>query len=887
MLMPRNTMMRRSTWSVGLAAFISVLALTTSVTTARAGSAISVTTTAPGVNSDADCSLPEAIYAANLDASKAPDPANLGDPNAFIPTGCAAGDGDDVIVLPEKTTFTMSGPVDDVANYAGPTATPMVTSAILIEGAGSKIQHGGGTVPYRAFAVGPGGDLTLHEIHVKGFEVQGGDGRLGGGGGLGAGGAIYVQGGALSVGWSTFEQNGALGGDGSNLPEAGATAGGGGGGLGGNGGASKLYGNPDLPYDGGGGGGARANGGDGFFGGGYGGGRLGSGRVPCGGAGGEEQIIGGAGEDGECRGGGGGGGTDAATAFDLAAEGGDGHYGGGGGGGGCCAGDGGSGGFGGAGGASGITLSDEGGGGDGGNGGFGGGGGAGPDEPLSIGGPGHGGTFGGDADNIHGGGGAGLGGAIFGDQATIVIRNSTFAGNYASRGHFGGGDAHDGRDSGGAIFLVAGSLFVNSSTFSNNLTTGTGGLGGGGIAVYRPTTGEATSLTVRNSILAGNGPHECYARNGASVSGVGNLITDNSENDHGDAICEGVVTSADPQLETLALNAPGRTPTMAIPGTSPAVDAADATSEPDDQRGAARPQGAGFDVGAYEAGDSAPKTTITLTPGAPNGSNGWYRTAVGVSITALDDSDPAPSTRCGLNLSNSPTIFDDLPSVACTLSSVVADSALHTIHAASRDASGNTESPLVTRSFKIDRTAPTLVPSLSASPVVGQSGVTASPNATDATSGVASSSCGAVDTSTPGVKTVACTATDNAGNTANANLTYVVEYRILGFFEPVSGSKWKVGQTVPVKFAVGDSAGTRISDAVGRAFASACQVRFSASGAQTKAPQCMRYDVENDQFAYPWKLGKSGTGAATIRVTLSYPGTTFTTQKTLQITITA
>jgi hypothetical protein len=164
--------------------------------------------------------------------------------------------------------------------------------------------------------------------------------------------------------------------------------------------------------------------------------------------------------------------------------------------------------------------------------------------------------------------------------------------------------------------------------------------------------------------------------------------------------------------------------------------------------------------------------------------------------------------------------------------------------------------------------------------------VTGLPNATDATSGVASSSCGDVDTSTPGPKTVTCTATDIAGNTASAVLSYVVEYKILGFFSPVPGSKWKVGQTVPVKVALGDASGARISDSAGQALATACRVKFSASGAQTKSPQCMKYDVEKDQFVYAWRLGMNGTGSATIRVTISYPDTSFTTEKTLQIRIT-
>jgi hypothetical protein len=863
------------------AALVSALLLIVLVGSAHSASIISVTTTAQ--DGSGGCSLGEAIVAANTDS------------NSHAPE-CVAGSGADTIVmLPPGGTFTMGAPVDDTANYVGATATPMVTSSITIEALGARIQHGGSLVPYRAFAVGESGDLTIREAHIRGFEVWGGDGRLGGGGGLGAGGGIFVHGGALTVERSTFEQNGALGGDGGNLPEAGATAGGGGGGLGGNGGVSESTGNPSLPRHGGGGGGSRADGGNGGLSvGGFGGGRLGTGRLPCGGAGGEQQIVGGAGEGGTCRGGGGGGGTAADTAFDLAAEGGDGHYGGGGGGGGCCAGDGGNGGaIGGGGGASGITLSDEGGGGDGGNGGFGAGGGAGPDEPLSIGGPGQGGTFGGDAGNIHGGGGAGLGGAIFGHEATITVTNSTFVGNYALRGRSGGSGANDGRGAGGAIFLVAGSLTIVHSTISGN---GTGennaageGLGGGGVVVYKPTTGASTSLTLRNTIIAGNGPnHECYVRNSPSVAGSGNLIVAGtapsvSGQTHGP--CPGIEQNTDPGLAALALSFPSRTPTMAIV-SGPAVDTADSAHALQiDQRGVLRPVGS-EDIGAYEAVDPPPVTTIALSPATPNGSNGWYRgAAVGVTITALDNGTVA-QTRCSLDQAPAPTAFAGLPDAACALTSVGSDGH-HTIYAASSDANGNVEHPLVTSSLKVDRTNPILSPSLSTPATIGQAGVTALPNATDATSGVASSSCGAVDTSTAGPKTVTCTATDNAGNTASADLTYVVEYKILGFFEPVPGSRWKVGSTVPIKVALGDSADQRIADVVGLELASApCRVKFSASGAQTKAASCMKYDVDKDQFVFTWKLGKNGTGAATINVTVSYPGTSFTSESTMQITIT-
>ena len=62
-----------------------------------------------------------------------------------------------------------------------------------------------------------------------------------------------------------------------------------------------------------------------------------------------------------------------------------------------------------------------------------------------------------------------------------------------------------------------------------------------------------------------------------------------------------MVSSADPLLGPLQLNSPGLTPTMAITAASPALDAADpATSLASDQRGLDRPQGNGFDIGAFE-----------------------------------------------------------------------------------------------------------------------------------------------------------------------------------------------------------------------------------------------------------------------------------------------
>jgi YVTN family beta-propeller protein len=281
-----------------------------------------------------------------------------------------------------------------------------------------------------------------------------------------------------------------------------------------------------------------------------------------------------------------------------------------------------------------------------------------------------------------------------------------------------------------------------------------------------------------------------------------------------------------------------------------------------------------------------PTTTISLAPSSPNGTNGWYTSPVGVSFSATDPDDSVAQTRCVLDPATVPASFDDLPSGDCALSTVSTDGT-HTIYAASIDSNGNKET-LESVTFQIDQTPPTLAPTFSPSTIyLGQTGVTASPNASDATSGVASSSCGSVDTSTAGDHTVTCTATDNAGNTASATVHYTVQYKVLGFMSPAPQSKWKAGQTVPIKIALTDVNGTPISDAEAQALASACRVTFSATGAQNLTAQCMKYDTTKQQFVYTWKLASSPTGADTITVTVTYPNTTTTTTITQSITITS
>jgi len=557
---------------------------------------IPVTTLQQKTNGIGGCSLQEAIYSANFDASLAINGYSGSTPKV-VTTQCVQGSGEDTIVLPAGAVMLFSRIVDDADNLAGPTANPVITSRITILAYGATLQKSG-TANFRLFTVGDTGHLTIRRARIRGFHAKGGDGADGGGGGLGAGGAIFVFRGALVIDACTFQDNYALGGIGGD------SSGGGGGGMGGNGGESTYSG-------GGGGGGARGNGGGGAVQGGGGGGTLsngsggtasrgGSGGFACGGDGGSASD----GHNGRCAGGGGGGGGDDYTYEPLypAKDGGDGQYGGGGGGGANKGnGGGGRGGFGGGGGAAhkeaaAFDAS------NGGDGGFGGGGGAGGEAVFYYNADGGDGGFlaGEGNDGRGGGGGAGLGGAIFNDSGDVDIRNSTFAGNYVVGGF--SRQAQDGVSGGGAILSRRGRLTVLNSTISGNEARI-----GGGILVVQDSENAPTTIVLENTIVANNGTNECAISAMGAIAGafVGNLITSNTpqglkyqrETFVG---CQGVVTTEDPLLGPLQYNQ-GATPTMAIGPASPAFNAADpATSLPVDQRNSPRPGNGGVDIGAFE-----------------------------------------------------------------------------------------------------------------------------------------------------------------------------------------------------------------------------------------------------------------------------------------------
>ncbi|PKQ18162.1 MAG: hypothetical protein CVT68_04830 [Actinobacteria bacterium HGW-Actinobacteria-8] len=163
---------------------------------------------------------------------------------------------------------------------------------------------------------------------------------------------------------------------------------------------------------------------------------------------------------------------------------------------------------------------------------------------------------------------------------TSVI-NSTFSGNTSTAWH------------GGGIFHTDGSLTVTSSTFTGNIAPG-----GTASGILVATFGAPASLTLTNSVMEGfGGAFACAIEGGGAAtiaSGGHNVISDGSCNPNGTTD----QANTDALLGPLADNG-GPTFTHALGAGSPAIDAASAGVETD-QRGVARPQGAGSDVGAFE-----------------------------------------------------------------------------------------------------------------------------------------------------------------------------------------------------------------------------------------------------------------------------------------------
>ena len=242
---------------------------------------------------------------------------------------------------------------------------------------------------------------------------------------------------------------------------------------------------------------------------------------------------------------------------------------------------------------------------------------------------------------------AGPGGGIY-SLVPLILRDSALVGNQATAGPGGGlyqgsvltmertllaGNSAPASDGGGVELAPAGAptSTIRSSTITQNSASGSGGginvdnssaqflnivnstldantlSGSGQGGNFRAWT--STTVRMRNTWtghgVAGSGPN-CYQAGSAFVISQGNNAQDGNDAECHFNGANGDKVNVDDKFTPLQDNG-GPSDTLAPGAGSPLLDAGDgATCAATDQRGLARPQGAGCDIGAVE------RTTPTL-----------------------------------------------------------------------------------------------------------------------------------------------------------------------------------------------------------------------------------------------------------------------------------
>jgi CSLREA domain-containing protein len=202
-------------------------------------------------------------------------------------------------------------------------------------------------------------------------------------------------------------------------------------------------------------------------------------------------------------------------------------------------------------------------------------------------------------------GGAGI--RYIGDGGhTLRVTGSTVSGN------------NNGNNIGAGILNLSNSgnsrLEVVNSTITNNVS----GNGGGIFTFTQVNPSSIATTTLRNTIIANNTPTNLAT--GTSGGGAATFQTlgfNLSDNFNNQITLLGTdIQNATPRLGPLALNG-GTTPTHALLGGSPALNAGDASGSATDQRGVARPA-TGADIGAVEMRALTVSKTADTNDGACN-----------------------------------------------------------------------------------------------------------------------------------------------------------------------------------------------------------------------------------------------------------------------------
>ena len=249
------------------------------------------------------------------------------------------------------------------------------------------------------------------------------------------------------------------------------------------------------------------------------------------------------------------------------------------------------------------------------------------------------------------------------------------------------------------------------------------------------------------------------------------------------------------------------------------------------------------------------KTAPLISAAATKSPNlaGWYNGNVGVHFTCTDALSGIPAGACPANQ----VLKSEGAAVSSTARTVT-------------DVAGNVSLPSNIVTVKIDKSAPTLNPVVSPNPVLLNGSAAVTSGAADALSGLASQSCGALNTSSVGSKSVTCMATDKAGNSTSASASYQVNYNISNLLAPVNSpptvNTGKAGLTYPIKWQLTDANDAYIKTLTAFSFGRYVKVSCGAfSGAptdpletSTTGKTSLRYDTSVNQFIYNWATPGAG-----------------------------
>lgn len=234
---------------------------------------------------------------------------------------------------------------------------------------------------------------------------------------------------------------------------------------------------------------------------------------------------------------------------------------------------------------------------------------------------------------------------------------------------------------------------------------------------------------------------------------------------------------------------------------------------------------------------------------------GWFADQVTVSFAGSTDPDLVDgSTGSGVASYSSPQVFST--------------SGSHTASGLARDGAGNATAQ-VSLAVQVDATAPTVTFSGCPTDVVLGSTASATWDASDAHSGLATPASGsiALDTSAVGTYDVTASATDNVGHPTEATCTYRVVYDFAGFFRPVlnppSTLTVRAGDVVVLSWSL---AGFQGLDVLASGYPVSAPIECGSSpalteGTATTSRRGLQYlKSPSGRYAYSWTTSTAWAG---------------------------